>query len=262
MVAGCCIPKGGALCRHNRVAHEDYDPGRRSTGHAVRVEHDSGRSITIPLRRMANATAKVASGELDLELPATRRHDEVGQLARASTNMTVDLKKYIHELTETTAAKEQIEGELSVAAEIQKSMLPSTFPAFPGRDEFDIYAVMDSAKEVGGDFYQFLLVDDNRLCIAIGDVSGKGVPASLLMAVTTSLLRSEAAEGILPDEILSRLNKHLVHGNDTCMFVTVFCGILNLSTGEFVYANGGHEPPFVVKPDHEVVPFRPPADRW
>lgn len=218
-----------------------------------------GGSITRPLRRMVKATSTVASGNLDLELPATRRHDEVGQLARAFTHMIVDLKKYIRELTETTAAKERIEGELGVAAAIQRSMLPSTFPAYPDRDEFDIYAVMQPAKEVGGDFYQFLLVDEDRLCIAIGDVSGKGVPASLLMAVTTSLIRSEAAEGLSPDEILSRLNKHLAQGNDACMFVTVFCGILNLRTGELVYSNGGHEPPFVVKADKQVIPFPHPG---
>jgi phosphoserine phosphatase RsbU/P len=180
-------------------------------------------------------------------------------LARAFAKMTLDLKNYIRELTETTAAKERIESELGVAASIQRSMLPSTFPAFPDREEFDIYAMMRPAKEVGGDFYQFLLVDDNRLCIAIGDVSGKGVPAALLMAVTTSLIRIEAAEGIGPDEILSRLNKHLVQGNDTCMFVTVFCGILDLRTGELVYANGGHEPPFVVKPAHQALHLGPPG---
>lgn len=215
--------------------------------------------ITVPLRRMVHATQKVASGNLDLEVPAIRRHDEVGDLARAFAKMTIDLKNYIHELTETTAVKERIEGELGVAGSIQRSMLPSTFPAFPDRGEFDIYAIMHPAKEVGGDFYQFLLVDDNRLCIAIGDVSGKGVPAALLMAVTTSLIRIEAAEGTGPDEILSRLNKHLGQGNDTCMFVTVFCGILDLRTGELVYANGGHEPPFVVKPDRQVLPLRPPG---
>jgi len=216
-------------------------------------------SITSPLRKMVGATAKVASGELDLELPAVNRRDEVGRLARAFANMTVDLKKYIRELTETVAAKERIEGELGVAAEIQRSMLPSVFPAFPDRDDFDIYAVMHPAKEVGGDFYQFLLVDENHLCVAIGDVSGKGVPASLLMAVTTSLIRIEASGGMPPDEMLGRLNKHLVQGNDTCMFVTVFCGILNLTTGEFKYANGGHETPFIVKPDNEIVSFPLPG---
>jgi phosphoserine phosphatase RsbU/P len=216
-------------------------------------------SVTFPLRRMVHATDKVASGELDLELPATRRHDEVGQLARAFKNMTVNLKKHIRELTEATAARERIQGELNVAAEIQRNMLPSVFPAFPDRNEFDIYAVMDPAKEVGGDFYQFLLVEEDRLYIAIGDVSGKGVPASLLMTVTTSLIRSQAAEGLMPGEILSRLNKHLVQGNDACMFVTVFCAILNLKTGELVFSNGGHEPPFVIKSDRQVTMFPSPG---
>ena len=152
------------------------------------------RSIAQPLRRMAAATAKVAHGDLDIDLSDIQREDEVGQLARSFSAMAQDLKKYIKDLTETTAAKQRIESELSIAADIQRSMLPSVFPAFPHRDEFDIYAVMHPAKEVGGDFYDFFFLDKDHLCVVVGDVSGKGVPAALFMSVTKYLI--EAAVGI------------------------------------------------------------------
>ncbi|AFM26539.1 SpoIIE family protein phosphatase [Desulfomonile tiedjei] len=214
------------------------------------------RSVTSPLRKIAEAASRVAAGDLNYDLPATHGRDEVGELARAFKNMTVDLKKYIQDLTVTTAAKERIESELGVAASIQKSMLPSKFP---DREDFDIYAVMDPAKEVGGDFYQFLLVDSDRLFVAIGDVSGKGVPAALLMTVATSLIRSAAAEGQAPHSVLEHLNNHLVPGNDSCMFVTVFCGMLDLKTGALTYANGGHERPLIVRADGHIASLSPPG---
>jgi sigma-B regulation protein RsbU (phosphoserine phosphatase) len=214
------------------------------------------RSVTSPLRKIAEAASRVAAGDLDHNLPVTQSRDEVGELARAFKNMTVDLKKYIQELTTTTAAKERIESELGVAASIQKSMLPTKFP---DREDFDIYAMMDPAKEVGGDFYQFLFVDDDRLFVAIGDVSGKGVPAALLMTVATSLIRSAAAEGQAPHSILEQLNNHLVPGNDSCMFVTVFCGTLDLKTGALTYANGGHERPLIVRADGQISSLSPPG---
>lgn len=218
----------------------------------------AARSVTKPLRRLEQATSKVATGNLNVDLSEIQRADEIGRLAQAFARMTVDLTHYIRELTEATAARERIQSELSVAARIQRSMLPSHFPAFPDRKDFDIHAIMEPAKEVGGDFYQFFLMDDNRLCFAIGDVSGKGVPAALFMAVTTFLLRSTAAGNITPEEILGRLNTQLSRGNDACMFVTLFCGILNLRTGELLYANGGHNPPMLMR-DKEVVGLGPPG---
>ncbi len=203
------------------------------------------QSIARPLRRMAAATGKVAHGDLDVDFSDIRREDEVGQLARSFTSMAQDLKKYIKDLTETTAAKQRIESELSIAADIQRSMLPSVFPAFPHRDEFDIYAVMHPAKEVGGDFYDFFFLDEDHLCLVIGDVSGKGVPAALFMTVTKYLIEATAGIDEAPDQILSRVNRHLALNNESCMFVTVFMGILNVKTGAFVYANGGHNPPLL-----------------
>ncbi len=218
----------------------------------------AARSVTKPLRRLEQATANVATGHLDVDLSEIQRADEIGRLAQAFARMTVDLTHYIQQLTEATAARERIEGELSVAARIQRSMLPSRFPAFPERKDFDIHAIMEPAKEIGGDLYHFFLLDDNRLCFAIGDVSGKGVPAALFMAVTTFLLRSAAAGGVPPEEILHHLNRQLSKGNDSCMFVTMFCGILNLKTGELLYANGGHNPPMLLR-EKEVIELGPPG---
>jgi sigma-B regulation protein RsbU (phosphoserine phosphatase) len=161
--------------------------------------------------------------------------------------MRGSLKEYIRKLTETTAAKERIESELNIAHDIQMGLLPKTFPPFPDRQEFDLYALMVAAREVGGDFYDFFLVDNTHLCFVIADVSGKGVPAALFMAMSMTLIRATGREGIPPDEILSRVNGELSRENDSCMFVTTFCGILDTETGEMTYANGGHNLPLHVK---------------
>ena len=217
------------------------------------------RSIARPLRRMAKATEKVAHGDLDIDLSDIRREDEVGQLARSFTAMAQDLKKYIKDLTETTAAKQRIESELSIAARIQRSMLPSVFPAFPHRDEFDIYAVMHPAKEVGGDFYDFFFLDDDHLCVVVGDVSGKGVPAALFMSVTKYLIEAAVGMDEPPDKALERVNRHLASNNESCMFVTIFMGILNVRTGEFLYANAGHNRPLLWDKDCEPSFLKPPG---
>jgi sigma-B regulation protein RsbU (phosphoserine phosphatase) len=209
-------------------------------------------SITRPLRSLARATEDIAIGNLDIEVPAVKSQDEVGKLAESFTYMKSSLKQYIKELTETTAAKERIESELKIARDIQMGILPKKFPPFPDRHEFDIYATIEPAKEVGGDFYDFFLTDNDHLCFAIGDVSGKGVPASLFMAATKTLIKATARDGITPDEILTRVNNELCCGNDACMFVTIFCGILNTKTGEVIYANGGHNPPLIARQGGEV----------
>jgi sigma-B regulation protein RsbU (phosphoserine phosphatase) len=210
-------------------------------------------SITRPLRGLAMATEDIATGNLDIEVPAVKSQDEVGKLAESFTYMKSSLKQYIKKLTETTAAKERIESELKIARDIQMGILPKIFPPFPDRHEFDIYATIEPAKEVGGDFYDFFLMDDDHLCFAIGDVSGKGVPASLFMAATKTLIKATARDGITPDEILTRVNNELCCGNDACMFVTIFCGILNTKTGEIIYANGGHNPPLIARLGGEVL---------
>lgn len=150
---------------------------------------------------------------------------------------------------DTQRQKELIEGELTVAREIQMSIVPKIFPAFPGRPEFDIYAVLEPAKEVGGDLYDYFLLDDDHLCFTIGDVSGKGVPASLFMAVTKTLIKAKADILLRPDEILCAVNNDLCADNDSGMFVTEFLAILTISSGEIVYSNGGHNLPYVLRQD-------------
>jgi phosphoserine phosphatase RsbU/P len=218
----------------------------------VVVSFLSARSLTEPLRTMAAATRRIAEGDLSVDLSHIARQDEVGQLADAFTKMTADLRKYIKDLTETTAAKQRIESELSIAATIQQSMLPSKFPAFPDREEFDVYALMRPAKEVGGDFYDFFLVDDDHLCVVVGDVSGKGVPAALFMAVTKYLIQAAVGTGAAPDLCLAMVNAHLARNNESCMFVTIFLGVLDLKTGEFLYANGGHNPPVLAEKGYDA----------
>ncbi len=204
-------------------------------------------SITRPLRILAGATKDISKGNLDIESPRIKSKDEVGKLAESFDYMKSSLKHYIKDLTETTAAKERIESELSIAREIQMSILPKIFPPFPKRSEFDIYAIIEPAKEVGGDLYDFFFVDDDHICFLIGDVSGKGVPASLFMAVTKTLFKASSEKNLQPSEIVSKVNNELSKDNDTCMFVTLFCGILDTRNGEVLYSNAGHNPPLIIK---------------
>jgi sigma-B regulation protein RsbU (phosphoserine phosphatase) len=203
------------------------------------------RSITKPLVTMSKAAAAIGTGNLEVPIPELDTKDEVGKLNEALRYMRTSLKDYVQKLTETTAAKERIESELKIAHEIQISMLPRSFPPFPHRKDFDIYALMEPAKEVGGDFYDFFLIDDKRLCVIIGDVSGKGVPAALFMMITKTLLKNVATENLPPHEILFKVNNILAVDNDACMFATVFCGILDTETGELEFASAGHNPPLL-----------------
>ena len=148
--------------------------------------------------------------------------------------------------------KERMEGELSVGHEIQMSMLPLVFPPFPDRKEFDIYADLQPAREVGGDLYDFFFIDDEQLCFCVGDVSGKGVPAALFMAVTKTLIKSRASNDTSTASILTQVNEELSQNNKSCMFVTVFIGILNTKTGEIVYTNAGHNPPYIKRNNNSI----------
>lgn len=178
-------------------------------------------------------------------LPA-RYKDEVGRLAESFVFMRTELKKNILSLMETTAAKERIESELNVAREIQMGILPKTFPPFPEYNEFDLYAILEPAKEVGGDLYDFFLIDDDHLCFTLGDVSDKGVPAALFMVITRTLIKTTAKKGLPPAGIMNEINNIISADNPRSMFVTLLIGILNIRTGEICYANGGHNPPVVI----------------
>lgn len=203
----------------------------------------AAKTITDPIHQLTQLTKRISGGDLKQTIDIHGK-SELGVLAASFNEMTRKLTISIEHLKRTTAAKERIESELKIASEIQMSMLPKTFPPFPDRPELDIYAAILPAKEVGGDFYDFFFIDKDRLCVAIGDVSGKGVPAALLMAVTKTLLRAKVDEFLTPDEVLSQLNRELCRDNDSCMFVTIFCGILDARTGRFEYSNGGHNLPY------------------
>jgi sigma-B regulation protein RsbU (phosphoserine phosphatase) len=153
---------------------------------------------------------------------------------------------------ETQRAKELIESELQIAREIQMSIVPKIFPAFPERGEFDIFAVIEPAREVGGDLYDFFLLDDDHLLFTIGDVSGKGVPASLFMAVVKTLIKAKAGVYAEPDRILLEVNSELCKDNDSGMFATIFLGILTISTGETVFSSGGHNIPYLLKANGQI----------
>jgi sigma-B regulation protein RsbU (phosphoserine phosphatase) len=153
------------------------------------------------------------------------------------------------------AAKERMESELTVARDIQMSIVPKIFPPVPNIREIDIHASIESAREVGGDLYDFFFVDDDHLFFVIGDVSGKGIPASLFMAVSITLLKAKTKEGMQTDNILYKVNNDLCADNEASMFVTIFCGIINIRTGEVVYSNGGHNPPYLRRSSGDVEPL-------
>ena len=207
-----------------------------------------GRRMAGSIVRLTDGAKRIAGGDLDSKVEVDS-HDEVEDLASAFNKMTEDLKVYMRNLEEATAARERIESELRIATDIQASMLPRIFPAFPDRKEFDIFASMEPAKEVAGDFYDFFLVGENKLCFLVGDVTGKGVPASLFMVISKTLLKTEALRGLPPNEVLTRVNDSLYPDNDACLFVTVFCVILDIETGEIEFANGGHNPPLLSRDD-------------
>lgn len=194
---------------------------------------------------------RTASALCEEDLEAyTMGREEVVKFFATDPNLAINLiqlsiKRFIENLKAETAARERIESELRIASEIQISMLPRVFPPFPDRKEIDIFATMDPAKEVGGDFYDFFFVDKNKLCVIVGDVSGKGVPAALFMAISKTLFKTEAMRGLPADEILSVVNNRLAPDNQMCMFVTVFCILLNTETGEVQFSNGGHTRPLI-----------------
>lgn len=213
-------------------------------GAVILVARKVAARITAPVLELEAGARMIGNGNLDHRIEV-RSGDEIQGLAETFNKMSHDLKAYIGDLTRTTAAKERIESELNVATEIQASLLPRIFPPFPDRPEVEIFALMDPAKEVGGDFYDFFFIDDRNLCFLIADVADKGVPAALYMMVAKTLLKTEAQRGVPPDEILSRVNGVLSDDNDKCMFLTVFCAVLNIDTGELLFANAGHNPPLL-----------------
>jgi serine phosphatase RsbU (regulator of sigma subunit) len=229
------------------------------------------KKISSPLNTLTENAAKLALSDLsdidelraEIEPIAKSSEDEIGDLARSFVFMEGRLSESIQNLTETITAKERIEGELNVAREIQLSILPQQFPPFPNVKEIDIDAKIVPAKEVGGDLYDFFFlepqgdnataeINEDKLFIVIGDVSGKGVPAALFMAVTKTLIKATASGELTPAQVLQKVNKELAADNDACMFVTLFSGVLDIHTGEFTYCSAGHNPPYLLSQDGRV----------
>lgn len=202
-----------------------------------------------PIHQLSDGVREIASGNLNKKIEL-HTGNEIEHLAACFNAMTDELQRYMEHLTHVTAEKERIATELSVATHIQESMLPSTFPPFPDHKEFDIYATMHAAKEVGGDFYDFYLLDENHLIVTIADVSGKGVPAALFMVVAKTILKN-FAQTITGEDDLSALvsctNDQLSQNNDAMMFVTAFVCMLNTRTGDLSFVNAGHNPPLLYR---------------
>jgi sigma-B regulation protein RsbU (phosphoserine phosphatase) len=224
------------------------------------------KRVILPVQRLKEVSEKIVSSsretddpqELILADPEIHTGDEMEVLAVALSDMFADMKLYMTDLLKVTKEKERIGAELNVATQIQADMLPRIFPPFPDRSEFDIYATMQPAKEVGGDFYDFFMLDEDHLGLVMADVSGKGVPAALFMVIAKTLIKNRAQMGGSPAEVLAYVNEQLCEGNDAELFVTVWFAILELSTGKGIAANAGHEHPVLRRSggDYELVVYR------
>ena len=203
------------------------------------------RHLTRPLELFTRAVDEVAKGNLQVKLPVVNTKDEMMRLHDSFSTMQQSLVKQMDELKTINEQKGRIEGELHVASAIQMGMLPKTFPTYPDRDDVQLFGELTPAKEVGGDLFDFFIRDE-KLFFCIGDVSGKGVPASLVMAVTRSLFRSVSAHESMPDRIITSMNESMADMNESNMFVTLFVGVLDLPTGRMRYCNAGHDAPLLV----------------
>lgn len=213
--------------------------------------------VTQPIGRLVEFTKSVtAAGQFNTQGIELKTGDEIEALGNSFNFMLLELDHYIHDLTAMTAEKERISAELDVATHIQSSMLPCIFPAFPERGEFDIYATMNPAKEVGGDFYDFFMVDERHLAIVMADVSGKGVPAALFMVIGKTLIKDHTQSGTDLGSVFSEVNDLLCESNSEGLFITAFEGVLDLMTGEFTFVNAGHEIPFIAKSGEPFAPYK------
>lgn len=206
------------------------------------------RKLTRPLEKFSESARTIATGRFDVALPAVHSNDEIKDLHDSLTHMQQSLSSYVLELRQTTATKERIESELFIAREIQMGMIPKLFPPYPDRHDIDLHAILQPAKEVGGDLYDFFIANE-LLYFVVGDVSGKGVPASLFMAITRSLFRTLSQQMLSPGEIVTRMNHSISDNNESNMFVTLIVGILDLNTGVIKICNAGHNPPLLISPN-------------
>lgn len=217
--------------------------------------HYVERNITEPLEKLSELAVEFSgldhrdtekSREFLKRTPQIHTGDEVEKLSGSFSRMMEDITDYVQNLESITREKERIEAELNVATQIQMDMLPGIFPPFPERKEIDIFATMKPAREVGGDFYDFFLLDEKHLAVVVADVSGKGVPAALFMVIAKTLIKNQAQQGDSPQDVFSIVNNQLCEGNEAGVFVTAWLGILDLENGLLTFVNGGHNPPVVL----------------
>ncbi|HBU13392.1 MAG TPA: hypothetical protein DEB31_11950 [Clostridiales bacterium] len=215
-------------------------------------------TLTTPITQLQSSVQAIALGDLDHRIDL-QTGDEIEELGLSVNKMAADLRTYIDNLQQVTADRERIGAELSIATEIQASMLPFIFPPFPERTEFELYASMQPAKEVGGDFYDFFLIDEDTLAVVMADASGKGVPAALFMVITKTLIKNNAQNGMQPAQVFEVVNNLLCESNRTGMFVTAFMGYLDIPTGRVTYVNAGHTPPLLRRAErkYEVLRVKP-----
>jgi sigma-B regulation protein RsbU (phosphoserine phosphatase) len=214
-----------------------------------------------PLNTLALQAETIASGQFNQALPDDKRIDEIGKLNHSFRNMQHSLVNYIDELKHTTAMQASIESELKVASDIQMGMIPRVFPPFPDRQDIDLYASMTPAKEVGGDLYDYF-VQDERLYFCVGDVSGKGIPASMFMAITCNLFRMIAQQNRAPWEIATQMNAFLTRDNEQSMFVTMFIGMIDLRKGVLEFCNCGHNAPILDGKFLDIKDTNQPLGLW
>ncbi len=216
------------------------------------------RKVVIkPIGKLAAFTKKITDdGEFENQSISIQTGDEIEELGNSFNFMLKELEDYIENLSRVRAEKERIGAELDIAAHIQASMLPCIFPAFPERAEFEVFASMTPAKEVGGDFYDFFMVDENHLAIVMADVSGKGVPAALFMVIGKTLLKDHTLPGRDLGEIFTRVNELLCEANSEGLFITAFEGVIDLVSGEFTFVNAGHELPFICHKGEDYKPYK------
>ncbi len=216
------------------------------------------RQVVVPINKLSKAVSEYSydrAHQMDSH-PVTCNHfsglnihtgDELENLSNVMDDLESQLAAYIDNLTQVTAEKERIGVELNVAARIQADMLPRIFPPFPDREEFDLYAAMNPAKEVGGDFYDFFMTDENHLAVVMADVSGKGVPAALFMMMGKTVLRDYAERGDAPADVVRNANSKLCEGNEAEMFITAWMGFLDTGSGLIRFVNAGHNPPVLIR---------------
>ena len=210
------------------------------------------KNLLLPLERFTESVDEIAKGNLNNPLPQVKSNDEILKLHNSFKFMQESLSEYIQELQTVNEEKGRIKGELNIAKRIQSAMTPKVYPPYPERDDVDIFGQLTPAREVGGDLFDFFIRDE-KLFFCIGDVSGKGVPASLVMAVTRSLFHTIATHESQPQRIVSQINEYITDANDTIMFVTLFIGVVDLPTGRFRYCNAGHCPPLLIGEDASML---------